>query len=559
MKTLNIKWTLMLAAISFFAACDTDVEHNIPAVDAPALVSSTPTSDNAKVRLGENTITITYDKNIGFATENLSKITLTGGELLSAEVVGVSKTLTIKAKFPKRETACTLTIPEGVVIGPNNMSAPAVTINFSIVALDKTPVNANLTVEAKKVYDYLQTNYESKTLSAMMANVAWNTDEAEQVYQWTGKYPAMNCFDYVHLHSSGSNWIDYGDITPVKDWWNNNGLVLAMWHWNVPTTGQDPFSTEVWTGATVVPGDWSGNIQLTDDSSLTIFANAKVGNRIKIVTSDVAAGAQGSFKNNDWGEIAPGTDYFDITGDFMLTITEDILKSLQEGGLIIGGHDYTITGVYLINGIGDTYSFYMEDNDFDADKTLTEGTWENEVFTSDLTKVAGYLKLLQDANIPVIWRPFHEAAGKWFWWGKSADSCKKMWIAMFNYFKEQGLNNLIWVWTAEPNDADWYPGDEYVDIVGRDLYAKTTEECITEYTNLTINYGNKMTTLSECGTVGKISEQWAGGARWLWFMPWYDGTDDSGTSVAHADQSWWQDAMQQNFVITRDQLPSMKQ
>lgn len=559
MKNITIKCILVLVAIFSFAACDTDVEHNIPAVDAPALVTSTPETGNVKVRIGENTITLTYDRNINFATEDLSKITLTGGELLSADVIGVSKTLTIKARFSKRETACTLSIPEGVVLGPNSMPAPAVTISFSTVTLDKTPVNANLTPEAKKVYDYLQANFESKTLSAMMADVAWNTDEAEQVYQWTGKYPAMNCFDYVHLHVSGANWIDYSDIAPVKKWWDNNGLVLAMWHWNVPTSGQDPFSTELWTETTVIPGDWSGSVQLTNEASLALFAKAKVGNKIKVVTSDVVAGAQGSFKNSSWGEIATGTDYFDITGDFTLTITEDILTSLKAGGLIVGGHDYTVTGIYLTNGNNsDKYDFYKEDNSFDADKALTEGTWENEVFTADLAKVAGYLKLLQDANIPVIWRPFHEAAGGWFWWGKNAASFKNMWIAMFDYFKAQGLNNLIWVWTTETGDADWYPGDAYVDIVGRDIYKKETADCVAEYNTMVTEYGNKMTTLSECGTVGKISEQWIGGARWLWFMPWYAGTDSEGAPVVHADQAWWQDAMQQSFVITRDQLPSMK-
>ena len=49
------------------------------------------------------------------------------------------------------------------------------------------------------------------------ANVAWNTEMSEKVYGWTGKYPAINCFDYVHLPASvaGADWINYGDITPV--------------------------------------------------------------------------------------------------------------------------------------------------------------------------------------------------------------------------------------------------------------------------------------------------------------------------------------------------------
>lgn len=168
------------------------------------------------------------------------------------------------------------------------------------------------------------------------------------------------------------------------------------------------------------------------------------------------------------------------------------------------------------------------------------------------------MKLLRDADIPVLWRPFHEAAGGWFWWGKDAASFKSLWIAMFNYFKTEGLDNLIWVWTTEGNDADWYPGDQYVDIVGRDVYNKETADCVSEYTSIAENYGNKIVSLSECGTVGLISEQWASGARWSWFMPWYDGTNEDGSPVVHADEAWWKDAMSQEFVVSREELPSME-
>ena len=71
-----------------------------------------------------------------------------------------------------------------------------------------------------------------------------------------------------------------------------------------------------------------------------------------------------------------------------------------------------------------------------------------------------------------------------------------------------------------------------------------------------------MVALSECGAyvdtqspLGLLSEQWTAGARWLWFMPWYD---NEGASLSHADKAWWQDAMSQSYVISRDQLPSFK-
>lgn len=565
MKKLNIKWMLSLIAAFTFASCDTDVDHDIPAVDAPVLVSTTPESGAAKVKTGEITIEVKYDKNIFFATDNLSEIKFTGGELISADVLGASNILTVKVNVPGRETACSLSIPEGIVTGPNQMPAPAVSVQFSTVALDKALVAAS-SAKAVKLYNYLLDNFETKTLSAMMANVAWNTEMSEKVYGWTGKYPAINCFDYVHLPASvaGADWINYGDITPVKDWSDKGGIVAAMWHWNVPKKAVgEASSTQIWEGETVMPGDWSGNVQMTDDAAKAVFADAQVGQVIRVAVKDVAAGAQGSFKNSGWSEIASGTDYFDISGDYTLVITEDVLKSLQEGGLIIGGHDYTAVAVYLENNgtaldPNKDYAFYKADTEFDATNATVEGTWENKVFTEDLKNAAAYLKLLRDADIPVLWRPFHEAAGGWFWWGKDAASFKSLWIAMFNYFKTEGLDNLIWVWTTEGNDADWYPGNQYVDIVGRDVYNKETADCVSEYTSIAENYGNKIVSLSECGTVGLISEQWASGARWSWFMPWYDGTNEDGSPVVHADEAWWKDAMSQEFVVSREELPSME-
>lgn len=565
MKKLNIKWMLSLIAAFTFASCDTDVDHDIPAVDTPVLVSTTPESGAAKVKTGEITIEVKYDKNIFFATDNLSEIKFTGGELISADVLGASNILTVKVNVPGRETACSLSIPEGIVTGPNQMPAPAVSVQFSTVALDKALVAAS-SAKAVKLYNYLLDNFETKTLSAMMANVAWNTEMSEKVYGWTGKYPAINCFDYVHLPASvaGADWINYGDITPVKDWSDKGGIVAAMWHWNVPKKAVgEASSTQIWEGETVMPGDWSGNVQMTDDAAKAVFADAQVGQVIRVAVKDVAAGAQGSFKNSGWSEIASGTDYFDISGDYTLVITEDVLKSLQEGGLIIGGHDYTAVAVYLENNgtaldPNKDYAFYKADTEFDAANATVEGTWENKVFTEDLKNAAAYLKLLRDADIPVLWRPFHEAAGGWFWWGKDAASFKSLWIAMFNYFKTEGLDNLIWVWTTEGNDADWYPGDQYVDIVGRDVYNKETADCVSEYTSIAENYGNKIVSLSECGTVGLISEQWASGARWSWFMPWYDGTNEDGSPVVHADEAWWKDAMSQEFVVSRKELPSME-
>lgn len=223
------------------------------------------------------------------------------------------------------------------------------------------------------------------------------------------------------------------------------------------------------------------------------------------------------------------------------------------------------------------YTYDPSKTTFKASNATVDGTWENGVVKADLEKIAGYLKLLQAKNIPVIWRPLHEAAGNsyeynggtaWFWWGASgAEAYKSLWIYMFDYFESQGLNNLIWVWTTQTKDDDFYPGDEYVDIVGRDIYNVSDAMSIaTQFNSIKAKYPMKMVTLSECGSVANISDQWAAGAKWSYFMPWYDydRTNDvnsasfSSTEHQHANASWWTDAFNQGYVITRDQMPSLK-
>ena len=67
------------------------------------------------------------------------------------------------------------------------------------------------TEKTKRLYKYLQLNYGSKTISSVIANVNWNTQEADKIYKATGKYPAMNCYDFIHIYvpKQGSHgWIN---------------------------------------------------------------------------------------------------------------------------------------------------------------------------------------------------------------------------------------------------------------------------------------------------------------------------------------------------------------
>ena len=100
-----------------------------------------------------------------------------------------------------------------------------------------------LSAEAAALLQCLREIEGEKTLSGTMANVNWNINEAKWVYQHTGKWPALNCFDYLHHpFSSKGGWIDYTNIAEVQNWHRKGGVVAIMWHWNVPANQSGQYS-----------------------------------------------------------------------------------------------------------------------------------------------------------------------------------------------------------------------------------------------------------------------------------------------------------------------------
>ena len=206
-----------------------------------------------------------------------------------------------------------------------------------------------------------------------------------------------------------------------------------------------------------------------------------------------------------------------------------------------------------------TEAFYTNETIFDVNKIFSLGSPEYNAMISDIDYVSGLLKDLQAQNVPVIWRPLHEAAGGWFWWGaKGPEPCKKLYQVMYDRMVNyHGLKNLIWVWTREPNDEAWYPGDAYVDIVGRDIY-KTGDHSsqAIEFNNMNALYGGKkMVTISECGSNPDPDNLVADAAAWSWFMTWYGNYTRRST---YNSLTLWKKIMAHPYVITLDEMPSLK-
>ena len=220
----------------------------------------------------------------------------------------------------------------------------------------------------------------------------------------------------------------------------------------------------------------------------------------------------------------------------------------------------------------DGWIFYTDKTSFDIREVLKEGTWQHDYAIAEMDKVAGYLKILKDNNIPVLWRPFHEASGNtysiwksgaWFWWGRyGAEPCKALWKKMYERFtKVHGLDNLIWVWTidyhegAEADALEWYPGNEYVDIVGADIYADGTasqKDCWQFLVDVT--EGRKLVTISECGNVPDPAKCFEAGEKWSWWMVWSDDAESYKCNT----ESYWKALMTSPYTITRESMPKLK-
>lgn len=216
----------------------------------------------------------------------------------------------------------------------------------------------------------------------------------------------------------------------------------------------------------------------------------------------------------------------------------------EKGGLV------TICWHTGVDGSGYRESL---DDDPDYEKLLTEGTDEYNAMMSSWDNAAKALQKLRDAGVPVLWRPFHEFDGQWFWWGKGgSENFVKLWRLMYDKFtNEYGLTNLIWVlgYSGDVKDG-WYPGDEYVDVIGSDTYDNSTNkkawgrlEKLTE--------AEKPMAFHECGNVPSVEKFEEDGDLWAWFMIWHTdhivGNDKENlTAVYNSDK-----------VITLDELPKL--
>jgi mannan endo-1,4-beta-mannosidase len=222
--------------------------------------------------------------------------------------------------------------------------------------------------------------------------------------------------------------------------------------------------------------------------------------------------------------------------------------------------------------------------DFNTANVLVEGTKENEYYMACLKELATYLKKIQDENVPLIFRPLHEAegggdeTGSWFWWGASGSAVyKDIWKLTYKTLTEDyGIHNLIWEWNSYNFDtsADWYPGDEYVDIIGYDKYScvkyLAENNWQASYVHDAGSYSStfygimekydskKMVALAENDSFSTVKDLTEDKAGWLYFCTWYDGggkTDFLSDPIFNTKEDTIE-MYNSDYCITLDELPA---
>ena len=124
---------------------------------------------------------------------------------------------------------------------------------------------------------------------------------------------------------------------------------------------------------------------------------------------------------------------------------------------------------------------------------VTPGNPANISFLKDLDSIAVGFSQLQDSGVTVLFRPFHEMNGNWFWWGSKSTTLPvssdftALWQYTFNYLTNtKKLHNILWYYTPSARETKetnlafktelfYYPGDNYVDVIGLDVYNDTLD------------------------------------------------------------------------------------
>ncbi|MEO6732106.1 MAG: glycosyl hydrolase [Ferruginibacter sp.] len=217
----------------------------------------------------------------------------------------------------------------------------------------------------------------------------------------------------------------------------------------------------------------------------------------KLLPKGILFGHQDDLAYGVGWKYQPGrSDIKDVTGEYPAVYGWDYAGLEKDSKLNIDGVPFEKMREYIKQGYNRggviTVSWHLDNpltgkNAWDTTHggvaAILPGGVAHRLYTSWLDKVAAFSLSMRGSDgelIPILFRPFHELTGNWFWWTKNTctpDQFKELWKFTFNYLTEtKKVHNFIYVYNTAGNFTskeaflERYPGDEYVDIVSFDAY-----------------------------------------------------------------------------------------
>lgn len=267
-----------------------------------------------------------------------------------------------------------------------------------------------------------------------------------------------------------------------------------------------------------------------------------------VIKSDIkdAAGDFPAVHGYDIGHIELGRSFNLDTVSFALM--KEHIKIMHEKGAII------TMSWHLDNPVSNGDSW----DTTPAVAEILRGGAEREKYELWIKRLSTFLNSLRDKNnkvIPVVFRPYHEMNGSWFWWGASfctPEEYKQLWVQTRELLSANNVYSLLYAYSpntfSSEEDFDlYYPGDEFVDILGVDIYNHSGNEAFTASVKNNLEIlrqkaaaGNKPYALAESGNNNFGEDE-----NW-WTETLYPGIKDSGIAWA----LFWRNARPSHYFST---------
>ncbi|MFC3748871.1 glycosyl hydrolase [Paenibacillus sp. GCM10012306] len=216
-------------------------------------------------------------------------------------------------------------------------------------------------------------------------------------------------------------------------------------------------------------------------------------------------------------------------------VVDSAIKWYEGGGIVAMTFHQNLPGT---SPIWSNVSMKLSQEQFNA--YVTPGTSQYNSLIAELDDIAVYLGKLRDAGVPVLWRPYHEMNGDWFWWGDKSNFAA-LWNLVYDRFTHiHKLDNLLWVWnpnapgpTAGPY-SEYYPGSDTVDVLAADIYNNDYKQAY--YDGLLELAGSKPIGIGESGELPDPEVLAKTQSRWVYMMTW--GKMLTGNNSAQQIQSF---------------------